>query len=145
MTEPKKKKTNVLKKSSKVLKEENKKNKESQSLKVSHPVSNAVIAWRANFINTYKSLYLKFNTNVNIQNYLNNPENDKNYLYSNAFNRLHTFFTFGYNVNFDIVNTITSIFKIKDMTSNTDSIFAFGYCNSGSIAAGRFGSKFVSP
>ena len=133
MTEPKKKKTNVLKKSSKVLKEENtKKHSSKQTLldikkKVSPPVSNTTIEWRANFINTYKSLYLKFNTNVNIQNYLNNPENDKNYLYSNAYNRLHTFFTFGYNVNFDIVNTITSIFKIKDMVSNTESIFAFGY------------------
>ena len=133
MTEPKKKKTNVLKKSSKVLKEENtKKQSSKQTLldikkKVSQPVSNSAIAYRANFINTYKSLYLKFNTNVNIQNYLNNSENDKNYLYSNAYNRLHTFFTFGYNVNFDIVNTITSIFKIKDMVSNTESIFAFGY------------------
>ena len=133
MTEPKKKKTNVLKKSSKVLKEENtKKQSSKQTLldiekKVSAPISNSVIAYKANFINTYKSSYLKFNTNVNIQNYLNNPENDKNYLYSNAFNRLHAFFTFGYNVNFDVVNTITSTFKIKDMTSNTESIFAFGY------------------
>ena len=133
MTEPKKKKTNVLKKSSKVLKEENtKKQSSKQTLldiekKVSATISNYVIAYKANFINTYKSSYLKFNTNVNIQNYLNNPENDKNYLYSNAFNRLHAFFTFGYNVNFDVVNTITSTFKIKDMTSNTESIFAFGY------------------
>jgi hypothetical protein len=132
LKKPSKKEATPLKKSSKKEATPLKKPKEATSLKKSskkgsEPISNSASIYCANFINTYKNLYLKFNTNVDIQNYFNNSENDKNYLYSNAFNRMHTFFTFGYCINFDIVNTITATFKIKDMSSNIESIFAFGY------------------
>ena len=40
---------------------------------------------------------------------------------------MHTFFTFGYFLDLDIVNTITTTFKIKDMASNDETIYSFGY------------------
>jgi hypothetical protein len=79
------------------------------------------------FIDFYKSNYLKFETNVNIKNYINDKNNDKYYLYGNTYNRLNTMETFGYELNLDILNTTTSVFKIRDMKDEIEAIFAFVY------------------
>lgn len=79
------------------------------------------------FISNYKSSYLNFPTSKKIQKYINNPQNDVNYLYSSAYGRIHAFTIFGYKITIDIVNTITVTFKVRDMLKESEAIFSFGY------------------
>lgn len=97
-----------------------KKNKE-------HIPKNLVItpnkAW---YIKQYKEKYLNFSTIPSIKNFFNDSKNDWKYLYG-SYNRNEAIVTFGYYLDFDLVNTICTTFKIKDLKKNIDTIYSFGY------------------
>lgn len=82
---------------------------------------------RIKFIKFYKEEYLNHINNKSIKNYVDDSKNDVNYLYGSSYNRIHAFLVFGYYMLIDTVDTITVTFKIKDIKTNVETIFAFGY------------------
>lgn len=80
-------------------------------------------AW---YIKQYKEKYLNFPTIDTIKKYFNDCNNDCNYLYG-SYNRNKSIITFGYFIDMDIVDTICVTFKIRELKTETDAIFSFGY------------------
>lgn len=92
-------------------------------------------AW---YIKQYKEQYLNFPTSQKIKEYFNNSHNDIHYLYG-AYNRNEALVIFGYFLDIDIVNTICTTFKIKDLKNDIDAIYSFGYFEKNSQNKGKLG------
>lgn len=80
-------------------------------------------AW---YIKQYKEKYLQFPTLKGIMDKFNDEKNNYLYLYG-SYNRLNALVAFGYFLDIDIVNTICTTFKIRDLQSNIEAIYSFGY------------------
>ena len=78
------------------------------------------------YIKNYKEKYLQFPTTSEIQAKINNPKDDYLYLYG-SYNRISALMIFGYYLNLDIVDTICTTFKLKDLSDNSEVIYSFGY------------------
>lgn len=78
------------------------------------------------YVKQYKERYLNFPTIPKIKEQFNESKNDYLYLYG-TYNRLEALVTFGYFLDIDIVNTICTVFKVKDLTDDIDAIYSFGY------------------
>ena len=95
--------------------------------KKTQPSSNEMTESRRRFVDAYKSNYLQFNTSKKIRKFIDNPDNDTNYLYSDAFNRITTNNIFGFELHIDNINSITVTFKLRDLRKKKEAIYAFGY------------------
>jgi len=78
------------------------------------------------YINQYKNKYLQFPTSPEITETLTNSKNDYLYLYG-SYNRLDSLVAFGYFLDINIVNTICTTFRVRDLSEKIDAIFSFGY------------------
>jgi hypothetical protein len=78
------------------------------------------------YLKQYKENYLNFSTTPAIKDYFSNSKNDYAYLYG-SYNRSRALITFGYFLDIDMVNTICITFKIRELKTNIDAIFSFGY------------------
>ena len=70
--------------------------------------------------------YLTFNTSKDVKDNLLDKSNK---FLNGSFNRINNIYTFAYLLNIDIVNTICITFKLKEMSTDKDVIFSFGYFN----------------
>jgi hypothetical protein len=86
----------------------------------------AITPNKAWYIKHYKEKYLQFPTLKKIMDNFNDEKSDYLYLYG-SYNRLNALVSFGYFLDIDIVNTICTTFKIRDLQTDTESIYSFGY------------------
>jgi hypothetical protein len=123
----KKKKSNKL-----IVSKKNDSLRKSHSILIDKPstLNNFLILtpFRKWYIKYFKEKYINFDMDSKLKTYFDNNNHDINLLYG-SYNRLHTFMTFGYSVKFDIVDTISMNFKLRDMSNNIETIYAFGYFN----------------
>ena len=70
--------------------------------------------------------YLTFNASKEVKDNLLDKSNK---FLNGSFNRINNIYTFAYLLNIDIVNTICITFKLKEMSTDKDVIFSFGYFN----------------
>jgi len=92
-------------------------------LKVSNNDLTSRTRW---YIKDYKEKYLQFPTSNKILNFIKDKKNDYLYIYG-AYKRLGNIINLSYNLQIDIVNTICTIFKIRDTQENIETIYSFGY------------------
>jgi hypothetical protein len=100
-----------------------KSNIETQDSKKPEVLLNSNNLW---YVKQFKKEYLNFPTIPKIKEYFTDSKNDSSYLYG-SYNRLTALVTFGYFLDIDIVNTICTTFKIKDLNDDSDAIYSFGY------------------
>jgi hypothetical protein len=124
MISKKKKNDNYVTNKKQNLKENNAMKEKSTKL-INDP--SELTPFRKWYIKQFKENYINMDDDK-LKKYFDNSKNDVNLLYG-SYNRLHAFITFGYVVEFDIVDTISMNFKLRDMDKDIETIFSFGYFN----------------
>ena len=93
------------------------------------------------YINNYKTKYIPHTTNATLKKYFDNCDGN-NFIYG-SYNRLSAIQFFMWGLRIDTVNTICTIFKIRDVAENIDVIMAFGYSTL-ATNTNIGGSKFIN-
>lgn len=78
------------------------------------------------YLKYFKENYANFPMIPKIRDHINDTTTDANLLYG-SYNRIHAYIAFGLQMKIDIVNSICITFKLKDLSDDTEAIFAFGY------------------
>lgn len=100
--------------------------KNTQEKKTKLKTNNDQLARQLWYIKNYKEKYLQFPTSDKISNLIKDKKNDLHYIYG-AYKRLGNIINISYNLLINIVNTICTTFKIRDLQDNIETIYAFGY------------------
>jgi hypothetical protein len=103
--------------------------------KINDPLE--ITPFRKYYIKNFKENYIDVDDDIKLKKYFANVGNDVNLLYG-SYNRMHAFITFGYIIEFDIVDTICMNFKIRDMNTNKETIYAFGYFNHNTTKTSKY-------